>query len=160
MALPGQPEPSRHTALDGSPLMAPGLDSSTSRAVPWNRVAVCQGTMELGVWMPSCAGLCFFYHIHLFIQHLGTVLYMSSSRQGLGDTEKKTTVPCLALEACVIWNFTCPSRTEGQAPGRGGEEHWGYDSPYQFVASWLPCPPPCPRSLGEQIQGHFMLCPW
>lgn len=74
------------------------------------------GAQELELFL--CQTL-FFYHIHLFTQHLLTTNYVSGSGQDLGDTEKETTEPCLALLACVIWNFVYPSRMEGQAKERG-----------------------------------------
>ena len=119
-----------------SPLMALGQDFSTS--------GLCHGTSELRNRKSSHARLYFCCCVHLSAQHLLTERYVSGSGQCLADTEKQTTVPCSALETCVIQNFIWPSRLGRPGWGKGC---WGDDSSHQFVAFWLSSP----RSLGPEV---------
>lgn len=80
-------------SLGLSPLMALGLDFSTCRFVLGATSQFAGVPWSSGVGSLPVPNGIFFCCIHFFIQQLLTTHYMSCSRQGLGDTEKKTTVP-------------------------------------------------------------------
>lgn len=142
------------STLGVSPLMALGLDFHQGCA------------MEPRNWRSSHSRWYFSHCLHLFIWLLLTLYYMLGTGQGLGDTQKRTTVPLKpntlgpALSSLCNMEFHLPIRDKKVRLRVVGVGLAGIGGMTVLAHLWLPgFPVHTPKSLVELGQRPFHAFP-